>query len=338
MTTYNNKTDWWSFDSEVNRQGPAIRKAYMSALVQFLINSSKFSQINVLEVGSWAGASTIAWAHALKKASINGSVHCVDLWKPYFDLDVNEASIYKLMNALAETGEIFEEFQRNISRACIQDMVSYTIGNSKEVLPQIESDHYQIVFIDASHKYEDVLFDIKEAKRIVTDGGVLCGDDFELAASAADPVAHNSALIKGVDYLVDPKTLTHYHPGVSEAISEMFEYVSSKDGFWAVRRHGDSWEHINLTSFKLIVPEHLKKTAPPEIIFSEFGFNIVEYRNLYFVCHMSIGNIDFIENTIDKLQRIYPSDLFVIEESLWDARHRIHLLEISRLNKLLNQS
>lgn len=325
------------FSSELMRQGPAIRKAYMTSLVRLIKDCGEVGEINVLEVGSWAGASTITWATAIQKAGIGGSVHCVDIWKPYFDLNVNQAPLYRAMDTAARTGDILEQFKRNIHEAGVQNIVTYTIGDSKNVLPRLEAGRFQIVFIDASHKYEDVLFDVQEAQRLVADGGIVCGDDLELLVSSVDQAAHELALQLGLDFVLDPKTQVSYHPGVSQAISEVFQDVSVGDGFWAIRRRGNSWETIDLAAMELIIPEHLVQFDAPTVVCSEFGFNIVNFRNVYVAVRQSLGPVEFFDTPLEKLQELYLQDDFAIEQSLVDARLRVHFLEISRLSAVLAQ-
>ena len=230
--------EWPQFSSELMRQGPAIRKAHMTSLVRYLKEKHGLKRVNILEIGSWAGASTITWARAIKDLGLSGSLHCVDIWEPYFDLKVNPAEIYEQMNSAAEQDAIFQAFRNNISAAGVEDMVTFTRGNSRDVLPKIDADSYQIIFIDASHLYADVYNDVVQAKRLVADGGILCGDDFELPAAMVDQAVHTQALSDNVDFIKDPSTGTCYHPGVSQAVADTLGDVSVWDGLWAVRRGG----------------------------------------------------------------------------------------------------
>ena len=327
----------YRFSSELMRQGPAIRKAYMTSIVKLIKDGGEFVQIDVLEVGSWAGASTITWAKAIQKAGIVGSVHCVDIWEPYFDLDVNQGSVYSAMDTAARTGEIYEQFKRNIFEAGVHNIVTHTKGESKDVLSRLEAGRFQIVFIDASHKYEDVLFDVQEAQRLVADGGIVCGDDLELLVSSVDQAAHELALQLGLDFVLDPKTQVFYHPGVSQAVSEVFNEISARDGFWAVRRRGNSWELIDFEALELIIPEHLVKFDAPTIVGSECGFNIVYFRNVYVAVRQALGPIDFFDTPLEKLQKLHSENDFAVEQSLMDARLRVHFLEISRLSEMRAQ-
>ena len=58
------------------------------------------------------------------------------------------------------------------------------------------------IFIDGAHGYEDVKFDIAEARRLVKDGGFICGDDLELQMHEIDPAFAQAH--KEEDYLEDP--------------------------------------------------------------------------------------------------------------------------------------
>src|SRR5882724_823406 len=93
-------------------QGDPDRQRYFRPVVQAL---SKARDAQILEVGSWAGASAISWATALEDLGLSGQVTCVDAWRPYFDLSKNPTSHYQHMNQVAENGAIFKLFQHNIT-------------------------------------------------------------------------------------------------------------------------------------------------------------------------------------------------------------------------------
>ncbi|HVR58283.1 MAG TPA: class I SAM-dependent methyltransferase [Pseudolabrys sp.] len=324
---------WPQFSSEVMRQGPAIRKAHMTSLVRYLKERHGLQTVNVLEVGSWAGASTITWARAIKDLGLSGSVHCVDIWEPYFDLKANPADIYQKMNRAADHGVVFQEFRRNISAAGVEDIVTFTKGNSREVLPGLDKETYQIIFIDGSHLYDDILNDIVQAKRLVVEGGIVCGDDLELTANFVDPIVHREALAGNLDFTEDPSTGVSYHPGVSQAIADTFGEVSVWDGLWAVRRAGTGFEKLDHLDYKPRIPDHLRvseKTALTELVRAELGFNIIRSQGMYIGCRQSVGFIDF-SIPLDTLTQSHEnSDLFVVT-SIEDALLRICDLKISEL-------
>lgn len=117
---------------------------------------------------------------------------------------------------------------------------------------------FDIVFIDGNHEYEYVKTDLKCAKELLRDNGIMCGDDLELQYDEIEndqPEMH-----KNTDVVFDNKNLTNYHPGVTLAVYEFFKTrISSKEGFWFARKNGNNWDNIKLSdrdSFE--IPKHLR--------------------------------------------------------------------------------
>lgn len=331
--------EWPQFSSEVMRQGPAIRKAHMTSLVRLLKDQHGLRTVNILEVGSWAGASTITWARAIRDLGLSGSVHCVDIWEPYFDLEANKAEIYEKMNRAANHGVIFQEFRRNIAAAGVEDIVTVTKGNSRDVLPILPQDSYQIVFIDGSHLYADIYSDIVQAKRLVANDGIICGDDLELLVGAVDWEAHRQKLSDNVDFAEDPSTGVSYHPGVSQAIADAFGGVSVWDGLWAVRRTGTGFETINHLGYEPQIPEHLnagEKTALAELVRSELGFNIIRSQGSYIACRESLGAVDFTL-PLEALTQCYASSDLFLTTSVENALLRLCDLKMHELRSAIPQ-
>ncbi|MBR0962705.1 class I SAM-dependent methyltransferase [Bradyrhizobium diazoefficiens] len=332
--------EWPQFSSEVMRQGPAIRKAHMASLVRHLKEKHGVQTVNILEVGSWAGASTITWAKAIKDLGLSGSVHCVDIWEPYFDLEANKAEIYEEMNRAADKGGIFLEFQRNIAAAGVADIVTVTKGNSRDVLPRLTRSFYQIVFLDASHLYADIYNDITQAKELVADQGLLCGDDYELPASSADREAHRQALLSNVDFANDPASGLNYHPGVSQALADTLGTVSAWDGLWAVQRRGAGFEKIDRLDYEPHIPEHLRPGDTPavaEIARSELGFNIIRSQGRYVACRRSLGPVDF-SLPLDTLVQSYASSDLFLAPTLEDALVDLCNLTIGEIRSKLDDT
>lgn len=327
---------WSQFLSPLMRQGPAIRKACMGSLVELLCSDGA-PEINILEIGSWAGASTIAWALAIRSSGRRGTVHCVDFWRPYFDLTINDDAIYAEMDNAARSGSIFDTFKQNIANAGLSDLVSYTIGDAKDVLPCLTANSYQIVFVDGSHQYEAVLRDILQARRLVTDGGIVCGDDLELLLSEVDPAAHERALKTGVDFIADPLTEVRYHPGVSQAVADAFGAVSVRDGLWAMRKRAGLWDQVDLSALVLEIPEHLGQIEEPSIVSTQYGFNIVRLGKRHIACRQAAGPIDFALPEAELVKR-YSRDDLIFEGSYLEALVQVYAQEIKRLTSLLGET
>src|SRR4051794_33006328 len=115
-------------------QGVAARHRYFAPLVSFLAQASG-KKLDVLEIGSWAGASTITWAVALRESDAVGSITCVDPWEAYFDVGSNSGRHYEEMNAAARGGLIARLFEHNLRAAGVEQMVTVRRGPSREILP-----------------------------------------------------------------------------------------------------------------------------------------------------------------------------------------------------------
>lgn len=248
-------------------QGDPDRHRYMTAVVALQARSGLGRRLRILEVGSWAGGSALTWAAALDRSNGGqGSVLCVDAWRPYFEPDVSSRSepVYRSMDDALRSQSIVGLFLHNVQAAGCQGSIVLVNGTSGDVLPLLTSEGFDIVFLDGNHMYEAVRTDLREATRLVRDGGILCGDDLELQAAQVDRAFMMSH--RGEDYVKDPRTGTLYHPGVTMAINEHFGAVSAWNGFWALRRRRNDWTTVQLSEGDIPgkAPGHLRRPGPRE--------------------------------------------------------------------------
>ena len=101
----------------------------------------------VLELGSYAGRSTVVFARAGR------TVHAVDAWS----LDVADLSAFG--GGITSADAVFARFQANLRRAQVEDRVFTHRGLTHEVARQWDLDG-AILFIDAGHTYADVRGDL----------------------------------------------------------------------------------------------------------------------------------------------------------------------------------
>lgn len=245
--------------ASVGLQGNPVRHAAMIGTVHQLSGTTAAPRI--LEIGSWVGFSTLTWAAALIRFfGGNGTIVCVDPWIDYIsEEDAAAGHGYDAMKAFARTGLGYDLFRHNVSVLPRPEMVIAMRGSSHDILPLLAPDSFDIVFIDGSHAYADVARDIAGARRVVRDGGFVCGDDLELRHDACDPalLARNDLR----DWVEDPRTGRYFHPGVTRAVGEAFDAVTAHYGYWVVRRQGDGFAPVDLTRAQVFVPPHF----PPEM-------------------------------------------------------------------------
>jgi len=279
------------------RQGVLERHQYFLPVVSSIPRER--DPLEALEIGSWAGASTVSWALALQEAGRNGKVICVDPWDPYFEVGTDSTPHYRQMNQAAEQGLIFSLFKHNIHAAGVADMVEVRRGTSRAILPDLAEDAFDIVYIDGSHLFEDVSFDIRQAKRLARDGGVVCGDDLEIEAAALGKSELDEGIASKGDYVFSDRTQCWYHPGVTGAVAREFEEVAVWNGFWAVRRSGTRWEPASLDLTDLHMPPHLDEASPAcRLLESTPDYNLVEAGGRYFAISNTLGPVDLFEELL----------------------------------------
>ncbi|MCR9255864.1 MAG: class I SAM-dependent methyltransferase [Alphaproteobacteria bacterium] len=234
----------------------------MQSLIDYIEEEQNPESFEAVEVGSWVGASTLNWLdsfahHGWDRAHIT----CCDAWENTYGLAGLEGhypapipldDTLAVMATALNTGVAEALFRHNIAVSGHKEKVTIVKGLSQRTLPRLRSEGFDMVFIDASHAYTQVRSDIHEAKRLVKDGGFVCGDDLELQWSECDRTAVEPYIEK--DCIVDPGADRYFHPGVSKAVDEAFGSVSVYWGFWVMQRVGDEWRKVDLTGLPLRLP------------------------------------------------------------------------------------
>ena len=107
-------------------------------------------------------------------------------------------------------------------------------ADSNPFLSQLRTENFDFIYIDGSHRYSDVKYDIQQSKRLAkTTGAIICGDDYELYPN---PDNLNEL------YAQKDDDQALHHPGVSLAIYEEFgARVNVINGFWWVFTHNGEY-------------------------------------------------------------------------------------------------
>jgi hypothetical protein len=237
-----------------------VRHVLMMGAVWHLTRAGVRPELQVLEIGSWYGASALSWAQGLALHNgAQGSLTCVDGWAPFFDRSLHTDDVYTAMEQSLGSDAAYQIFLHNI--ATIPDTVRsrHFRGKSEEILPLLRENTFDIVFIDADHTYTPVKRDILHAMPLVRDGGLICGDDLNL--QFADVDQPNAQANGDRDFIKDPKTGRNFHPGVTLAVHEIFGRVSMWGGFWAMQKSGGRWQPISLRDMPVHYPAHFPADA-----------------------------------------------------------------------------
>jgi predicted O-methyltransferase YrrM len=269
-------------------QGPPERHKYIRPVVKSVAKNA--GPLEILEIGSWAGASAISWAAALKELGLPGHVTCVDAWLPYFDLEKDKGGHYERMNRAAETGMVYKLFQHNVSCSGFAGTIEAKVGGSRQILPSLSRRSFDVIYIDGSHTLEDVLFDVREAKRLIRPKGIICGDDLELQLRDLDPKEVEAAAGSGQDYVLYSSSGVSYHPGVTLAVAREFGEVRAWDGFWAARFSG-KWRKVALDLAESELPAHVASAAI-RLEGDMPAYHLISNQDRYFALAKQLGPPD----------------------------------------------
>lgn len=241
----------------------AIRHAFMMGTIHKIAQSN--AELKMLEVGSWTGSSALTWSEAIAKhCSGSGSILCVDPWAPYLDKeDILKDVNYQNMNYISALDLSYSLFLHNIKFAATGVKINHFRGTSSEVLPYLNRDSFDLIYLDGSHYLEDVRYDLAQADKLLKDGGILCGDDLELKGDECDLEFAKAHPV--TDFTEDPKTGKNFHPGVTVAVHEVFPEVSSYSGYWLMRKIDGKYQPVDLDPSSFMAPSHFPQEIQVEI-------------------------------------------------------------------------
>jgi len=204
-------------------QSPSVRYRHMAQLVKWS------GATTIIEIGSWLGASAIAWAKAMEDQGKSGLVWCVDPWKPY---DAGKGgNVGEMVQALQDGDSIYETFRENVKAAGVERC----IGTMREEFA-IASEYLRwhlvdLIYLDGNHHHPAPFNDLAIIRDHQQEGLVICGDDLE-AMIGVNVSLEQCLADKDYDCAGLPNG-GWYHPGVTLAVYRLLANdVTVYDGFW----------------------------------------------------------------------------------------------------------
>jgi predicted O-methyltransferase YrrM len=248
------------FNSEYAILSAPVRHVFMIATIWYLTKEKKNENLQVLEIGSWVGASALSWAQGLRSHNnAKGTITCVDAWQPFFNRETHQNEVYVKMEQALSTEAAYQLFSHNISTLPDSIICQHLRGQSDNILPLLRKEAFDVVFIDGDHSYTPVKKDIKNSLDLVKEGGIICGDDLNLQLHQVDEA--NTKQNAEADFIQDPKSQRNFHPGVTLAVAEIFGEVSMWGGFWAMQKRNGQWHKISLQGMQAEYPDHFPENA-----------------------------------------------------------------------------
>jgi len=136
----------------------------------------------IVEVGTWKGASAIHMANICKKNNLESKIYCIDTWLGAFEHVTKEWNFedLKIKNGYPQ---LYYQFLSNVFLTNNQNYIIPIPNTSYIGYLTLKYNNVKpnLIYIDASHKYEDVKNDIKNYYELLEFGGIIFGDDFSNA-------------------------------------------------------------------------------------------------------------------------------------------------------------
>jgi predicted O-methyltransferase YrrM len=122
----------------------------------------------IVEIGSYKGRSSVCLGLACR--GTRKHVYSIDRWQGVYQ-DVESTDIKK-----AFSQGFFEEWQGNITTNDLQDYVTPLVGNSADIA-RVWRAPIDMIFVDGSHKFEDVIEDFENYYPHVVPEGLMAFHD-----------------------------------------------------------------------------------------------------------------------------------------------------------------
>jgi SAM-dependent methyltransferase len=117
-------------------------------------------KINILEIGSFEGFSTLFFLENLKKSNIT----CVDTWKNYYENNsVNFKNIEK----------IFDKNTYPFKKRILKFKMS-----SNKFFNKNYNKNYDLIYVDGDHYFKNVYHDLENSYKVLSNNGIMIIDDF----------------------------------------------------------------------------------------------------------------------------------------------------------------
>lgn len=116
----------------------------------------------IVEIGSWRGRSACAFA-----ANTLGTVTCVDTWQGRLERDTRVGLDREFLNSFLINTQPYSNILPVVCESLRASAHFAYLGA-----------RFDLIFIDATHNYDDCLADIIAWRRLLAPHGILCGHDY----------------------------------------------------------------------------------------------------------------------------------------------------------------
>jgi hypothetical protein len=162
-----------------NYRGNGKFQSFPIQRIVSIIEENQKNGMKVAEIGTCDGSTVKGYIDIIEKN--NGHHYSIDTFVGTIITEENFEAFPHYKNAVYGSygpwnDNLYETFQDNFIE--YKNCMTILKGKSADIIPLLPDD-MDIIIIDASHYYKDVVSDIKLCLTKIKDGGIICGDDCE---------------------------------------------------------------------------------------------------------------------------------------------------------------
>lgn len=162
---------------------PADLSGWGSTDPNFLALIDEVRPSLVIEVGTWKGASAVFMGSRLKASHPGCRIVCVDTWLGALEFwtDQTDETRYGALRLKHGYPSVYFQFLANVVRAGLQDVIVPFPQTSATAAKwfRLNGVKADLIYIDGSHEEDDVLSDLRDYWGLLSDSGILFGDDYD---------------------------------------------------------------------------------------------------------------------------------------------------------------
>ena len=155
----------------IKKSKPMYLHGYVltSALHKY-IKDNNINNLIILETGTARGFSSICMGKILEKFDIKGSIHTIDILKhnkkTYWNCILDENSPQTRHELLEKWSNIRDNY------------LKFHVGNSKDILNDLDLPRINFAFLDARHDYSHVKLELEYVSKRQQSGDIIVCDDY----------------------------------------------------------------------------------------------------------------------------------------------------------------
>lgn len=266
----------------------------------------------IVEIGSFKGRSTVAMGYAC--IGTKRKIYCIDTWDGN-DTDFSER-------------QFFEVWQQNIKKNALEQYVVPLRNYSHEILKQwdkfTEGKEIDLIFIDGSHQYLDVLKDFELSFPLVKDGGWIAFHDVIHTWPGCERVWHDIA---------KPSLINHEYSstlacGQKSLATDICGLTSELPiHFFTIVLNGQPFIRYHIDIFKkLPFKWHWHIIEGVADLKHDTAWSVENGGHITNEIHNLGRSIDGTSEYIDELKKLYPDNITVYrkpEGMFWEGKREM---------------